>query len=110
MIRRKVIDKIGGLDERYFVWFEEVDYCKQVKNAGFKVVYNPFAQCIDLKGKAFVQMPKGLTQKYFKDSMLKYFKKWHPAWQHYILKLSWPVGSLMARVGERISLKSKAKT
>lgn len=110
MIRREVIDKIGGLDERYFIWFEEVDYCRRVKEAGYKVMYTPIAQCLDLKGKSFEQVSRGRTQKYFKDSMLKYFKKWHPAWQYYILKIIWPVGSLMVRVGEKANLKSKAKT
>ena len=110
MIRREVIDKIGGLDERYFIWFEEVDYCRQVKDAGFSVMYTPIVQCIDLKGKSFAQVPRGKAQEYFKDSMLKYFKKWHPIWQYYILKMTWPIGSLLARIGEKASLKSKAKT
>lgn len=110
MIRREVIDKIGGLDERYFVWFEEVDYCRQTKEAGFKVMYTPITKCIDLKGKAFSQIPRGTTQKYFKDSMLKYFKKWQPKWQYYILKLAWPLGNLMAKMGEKAKVKSEAKT
>ena len=110
MIRREVIDKIGGLDERYFIWFEEVDYCRQVKNAGYKVMYTPIVQCVDLKGKSFAQVPRGKAQEYFRDSMLKYFKKWHSIWQYYILKIAWPVGSLIAKVGEKSNLKSKAKT
>ncbi|NQU99126.1 MAG: glycosyltransferase family 2 protein [Parcubacteria group bacterium] len=110
MIRREVIDKIGGLDERYFIWFEEVDYCRQVKNAGFKVMYTPVSKCIDLKGKSFDQVPRGKAQEYFKDSMLKYFKKWHSSWQYYLLKMAWPIGNLLARMGEKASLKSKAKT
>lgn len=110
MIRREVINKIGGLDERYFIWFEEVDYCRQAKNADFKVMYNPFVQCMDLKGKSFAQLPRGKAQKYFKDSMLKYFKKWHSSWQYYVLKLAWPIGSLIARTGEKAKVKSEAKT
>jgi hypothetical protein len=110
MIRREVIDKIGGLDERYFIWFEEVDYCREVKEAGFKVMYTPIVQCIDLKGKSFAQVPRGRAQEYFRDSMLKYFEKWHPKWQYYILKLAWPMGSLMARIGEKADVKSEAKT
>jgi len=110
MIRREVIDKIGGLDERYFIWFEEVDYCRQVKNAGYKVMYTPVAKCVDLKGKSFDQVPRGKAQEYFRDSMLKYFKKWHPSWQYYILKMAWPVGSLMVKVGEKAKVKSEAKT
>ena len=42
--------------------------------------------------------------------MLKYFKKWHPAWQYWILKLAWPVGLFLTWMGEKMKFKSKAKT
>jgi len=106
MIRREVIEKIGGLDERYFVWFEEVDYCKQVKNLGYKIMYTPNVECVDFVGKSFSQVPRGKTQKYFKDSMLKYFKKWHPRWQYYILKLVWPVGLFIAWASHKLKIKN----
>lgn len=89
MIRRRMIEEIGGLDERYFIWFEEVDYCKEAKKAGWKVMYTPAAECVDHVGKSFAQVPKGKTQKYFRDSMLKYFRKWHPAWQYWVLRTAW---------------------
>lgn len=89
MIRRKLIEQIGGMDERYFIWFEEVDYCKEAKQAGWKVMYTPVATCLDHVGKSFVQVPKGKAQKYFRDSMLKYFYKWHPKWQYWTLKILW---------------------
>jgi hypothetical protein len=98
MIRREVIERVGGLDERYFIWFEEVDYCKQVKKAGWKVMYTPIAQCMDYVGKSFSQVPRGKTQKYFRDSMLKYFYKWHPAWQYWILRISWMPSIILLRL------------
>lgn len=110
MIRREVIDKIGGLDERYFIWFEEVDYCRQAKLAGYKIMYTPITDCIDRIGKSFSQVKRGVTQKYFRDSMLKYFKKWQPRWQYLILKMAWPVGMFMAWAGEKLNFKNKART
>ncbi|MCK5211209.1 glycosyltransferase family 2 protein [Candidatus Parcubacteria bacterium] len=97
-------------DERYFLWFEEVDYCKQIKKAGGEVWYTPVAECVDLVGASFKQVPRGVTQRYMQDSQLKYFKKWHPAWQWFILRLAWPIGKFMAIIGEKVGLKSKAKT
>ncbi len=77
------------LDEAYFIWFEEVDFCRQVyKNKG-KVVYTSSAQAIDLVGSSFNQVNWTLKQYYFKDSMLNYFKKWQPKYQHHILKAAW---------------------
>ena len=110
MIRREIIDKIGELDERYFIWFEEVDYCRQVKNAGWKVMYTPAVQCVDYVGKSFAQVKRGVAQKYFRDSMLKYFKKWHLAWQYLILKIAWPLGMLFTYLGDILKLKSKIRT
>ena len=37
MVKREVIDKIGFLDERFFVWMEDVDFCYRAKKAGFKI-------------------------------------------------------------------------
>ena len=110
MIRREVLDAIGKLDERYFIWFEEVDFCKRVKNAGMKVVYNPDAKCIDYVGKSFSQVKRGKTQKYFRDSMLKYFRKWHPLWQWLILYLAWPLGIFLVFMADLAKVKREVKT
>ena len=110
MIRQKTIKDVGTLDERYFVWFEEVDYCKQVKNAGGQVWYTPATKCTDYVGQSFKQLRRGQTQKYFQDSQLKYFKKWHSAFEYWALKIVWPIGIILTNVGEKLSIKSKAKT
>lgn len=110
MIRREVIEKIGALDERYFIWFEEVDFCRRVKEAGWKVIYTPAVECVDYVGKSFAQVKRGVTQRYFRDSMLKYFKKWHPVWQFWVLKTAWPIGMLFSYIGDIFKLKSKART
>jgi len=110
MIRLEVIEKIGLLDERYFIWFEEVDYCKRAKEAGFKIMYTPAATCIDYIGQSFKQVKRGKTQIYFRDSMLKYFKKWKPKWQYWILRFAWPFGILIATAGEKLNFKINKKT
>jgi N-acetylglucosaminyl-diphospho-decaprenol L-rhamnosyltransferase len=80
------------LDERFFVWFEDVDLCRTFKAAQLEVWYTPAARCYDLVGQSFAQIPRLTAQKYFRDSMLKYFRKWKPFWQYLILWLAWPVG------------------
>lgn len=37
LIRRKVFEKIGFFDERYFLYFEDADFCERAKKAGFKI-------------------------------------------------------------------------
>ncbi len=110
MIRRETIERVGLLDDRFFLWFEEVDYCRRVKAAGGQVWYMSTAECIDLVGQSFKQLERGMAQKYFRDSMLAYFKKWHPSREYWLLRLAWPVGLLMVWLGGKLNFKSRAKT
>ena len=98
------------LDERYFLWFEEVDFCQRVKQAGGEVWYTPAAECVDYVGQSFSQLPRGESQKYFRDSMLKYFKKWQPAWQYWLLRLAWPIGISLVVIAEKLNIQNQAKT
>lgn len=87
MIRKEVIEKLGGLDELYFFWFEEVDYCRQVKNAGWKVMYTGETTCVDFVGQSVKKVAQFKRQKMFTESMLKYFGKWQPRWQWAVLQV-----------------------
>jgi GT2 family glycosyltransferase len=110
VIRRGIINKIGELDERFFVWFEEVDFCRRVWDSGERVAYTPSIKCIDLVGKSFSQVNTLEKQKYFRNSMLEYFNKWHPGWQYLLLKAFWPLGILLTKISMKLGSKSKAKT
>ena len=50
MIRKKVVDKIGTLDENFFMYGEDLDFCIRTKKAGWIVMYFPGAQIIHHKG------------------------------------------------------------
>jgi GT2 family glycosyltransferase len=96
LINKKVWSEISGtnlplLDERYFIWFEEVDFCKQVYQNGGEVWYSPDATCLDYVGASFGQIKVNTKQKYFQESMLKYFQKWHSFLEMMILKLFWQI-------------------
>lgn len=44
LVRRKVFDAVGGLDERYAVAFNDVDFCLRVRACGYRNVWTPFAE------------------------------------------------------------------
>ncbi|MGQ9501273.1 MAG: glycosyltransferase family 2 protein, partial [Anaerolineae bacterium] len=46
MVRREVYQQVGGLDERFFAYYEDVDWCKRIGEAGYKIYYVPEAQVI----------------------------------------------------------------
>lgn len=50
LIRREVVDSIGYLDERFFAYQEDADYCFQARQAGWKVYYYPLAEIIHYGG------------------------------------------------------------
>jgi len=50
MIRREVVDNIGKLDERFFMYGEELDWCLRTKKAGWIVMYYPGAEIVHYKG------------------------------------------------------------
>jgi hypothetical protein len=86
---KKISSKKPFLDERYFIWFEEVDFCRQVYQLGGEVWYSPAANCLDYVGASFKQIKRRRGQDYFSDSMLKYFAKWEKAWQVRCLAIAW---------------------
>jgi GT2 family glycosyltransferase len=50
LIRRAVVDQIGLLDEVFFIYGEDVDWCVRAKQAGWKVMYHPEAEILHYKG------------------------------------------------------------
>ena len=52
MINRKVFEKIGGLDEKFFMYGEDLDWCFRVQQAGWKVYYVPTTSIIHYKGES----------------------------------------------------------
>lgn len=103
MIRRNVIEKLGGLDERFFIWFEEVDYCKQAAAQNIEIWFTNAATCVDHIGRSFSLVGGLQKQKYFTRSMVQYFEKWHSssAWMFRALR---PLALAGAWAAEKIRL------
>ncbi len=52
MIRREVYEQVGGLDEEFFMYGEDLDWCYRIKKAGWKIYYVPYTQIIHFKGES----------------------------------------------------------
>ncbi len=52
MIRREVYEQVGGLDEDFFMYGEDIDWCYRIKKAGWKIYYVPYTQIIHFKGES----------------------------------------------------------
>jgi len=79
IMRREVYKKLGWVfDPRYFIWFDDVDICREVHRLGYKVVHTPVISCVDYVGQSFKQRTTIWKQKQFTKSMVQYFQKWEP--------------------------------
>jgi N-acetylglucosaminyl-diphospho-decaprenol L-rhamnosyltransferase len=76
MARRTVYEQIGGLDEDYVMFSEELDWCKRAKAAGWRVVYLGTAHIVHHGGKSTEQI-SARKHIYFQESRLHYFRKHH---------------------------------
>ena len=52
LVRRKVVDDVGLFDPRYFLYYEEVDHCRAVRQAGWSVIYYPHTQVVHIGGES----------------------------------------------------------
>lgn len=76
LIRRDAIEQVGTMDEQFFVYGEETDFCFRVKQAGWKNLFMPDAQIIHLGGQSTEQAKKAMTiQK--RKSILQFIKKYN---------------------------------
>lgn len=74
-IRRSVLDDIGLLDGGFFLWYEEVDFCKRAKNAGWNIFYFSDIQARHRGGSSFDQVFTFRKQRYMRQSLRRYMKK-----------------------------------
>jgi len=76
LVPRAAYEEVGGLDEGYFMYSEELDYCRRVKATGRRVVYYPAAQVIHHSGQSSDQ---AVTARHvnFQRAKLRYYRKYH---------------------------------
>ena len=81
MVRREVIERVGLFDPRYFLYFEEVDHCRRVRQAGWSVIYYPRTQVLHIGGEsAESEGPLTVGRQISAlqiESKLLYFRKYH---------------------------------
>ena len=87
MVRREVYQGVGGLDEGFFMYSEEIDWCKRIKTAaaGWEIVYLPTARVIHHEGKSSEQVVPA-RHIHFQSSKVRYFAKHHGAFQAGLLR------------------------
>lgn len=96
LIRKEVVKKIGLLDEEFFIWFEEVDYCKRTYNKGWEVWYVAKAKIVHHFAQSFGQVSTMPKQLIFTKSARHYARKHIGIFAWLILIVLTPISLFLA--------------
>lgn len=91
-----IFERAHGFDERFFVWFEEVDLQRRIHEMGYVTWYSPEATLIHYKGQSFGQLMPLRLQKIFNKSMRQYFQIHGTRFQWFLICILQPVSMLLA--------------
>ena len=98
IIRASVLRQLGGFDENFFLYYEEVDFCRRIKAAGYMVRYWPDVVVVHLGGESSKNMPHVVRSKLGSQLTLwrlrsgfLYYRKHHgsAAWRVFTLERGW---------------------
>ncbi len=78
-VRRQAFEAVGLLDEGYFMYSEEMEWQRRIKDAGWRVVYYPQAKVTHHEGKSSEQVV-AKRHIYFQRSKLRFFQQYHGRW------------------------------
>ena len=79
MVRRADAEAVGLMDERYFMYTEDVDFCAAIRTRGRTVLFTPTAEVVHLRGQSAATAPRS-TDAAYRRSQLAFYEKHHPCW------------------------------
>jgi len=96
LIRREVIEAIGRMDEAFFMYFEDVDYCRRARAIGWRIAYAPEARVVHLRGgrtpEEFESEERKRRPSYYYQSRARYFAKYFGPSGPWQANLCWLLG------------------
>jgi len=84
LVRRRAVESVGLLDERFFLYFEDVDWCYRMRQKGWKVFYHPEAVVTHSYARESAQSVINRSVIAHLASLIRYYDKWNPVF--YLLK------------------------
>lgn len=78
LVRRETIEQVGGLDEQFFMYGEDLDWCYRIKEAGWGIYYYPATSIVHLKGGSARRRPFKIVYEFHRAMILfhrKHYRK-----------------------------------
>ena len=79
LVSRADAESVGLLDERFFLYTEDVDFCAALRARGRRILFAPAAEVIHLRGRSRASAPAAMNAAY-RRSQLAFYEKHHPRW------------------------------
>lgn len=79
LVRKEVLDSLGGMDEQFFMYYDEIDLCYRIKKGGGKIYFVPDITVMHHANKSSEQAGPGMTAAWKVRSKLKFFLKHYGA-------------------------------
>lgn len=74
LIRKAALDAVGGFDERFFLYGEDLDLCRRIREAGWRIRYDPRETAVHVKGSGRIRLLS--TTRHFYEAIWIYYRKW----------------------------------
>jgi len=88
LVRRADAEGVGLLDERFFMYTEDVDFCASIRARGRRILFVPSIEVVHLRGRSAATAPSATRQAY-ERSHLAFYRKHHPAYVLLLLVFRW---------------------
>jgi GT2 family glycosyltransferase len=100
LLREAMVAEVGSMDEGYFLYFEDTEYCLRAHRAGWGLVHVPEARAVHFRGgsgpvKALVQARRRLPR-YFYESRARFFRQAYGRAGPVLANLGWHLGRAVA--------------
>jgi GT2 family glycosyltransferase/lipopolysaccharide/colanic/teichoic acid biosynthesis glycosyltransferase len=89
LVRREALDDVGPMDERFFLYFEDVDWCYRMEKRGWRVLYHPEAVMVHQHQRESARKPLGRSLRSHLASWIRFYEKWSGLL--YFVKLNRPL-------------------
>jgi N-acetylglucosaminyl-diphospho-decaprenol L-rhamnosyltransferase len=106
LVRQRLIDQIGPMDEGFFMYFEDVEFCRRTHKAGWDIVHNPNARVVHLRGGSSPVKKRVLERKrlprYYYASRTRYFYLAYGWLGLTLANILWSIGRCVSKCREAL--------
>jgi hypothetical protein len=85
LVRRDAFDRVGGFDERFFLYFEDIDFCLRLRAAGGRIYFDPSVTILHHRG-ASAATHRARAARAYRESQILFWEKHHGPWARHLVR------------------------